>query len=193
MMRYLGCAQAICLTLFMLIPQTGTTSSLPTPAAPLADRDPCRDRAYFDAPPPRPNPSGLARGLPTLSLEVGRLFETLDRSQETYLLPVQASLPRAGLHEFHGRQPPMRWQLNLEWHFGDPPLNIEILGHGDRRERTRNLGHLCRRLQSLTSPLKGRVLTDMIARRVESERLKALLLIELVTLGYQKGGISWLP
>lgn len=191
-MRYLRCAQAMCLTLFMLAPQAGTASSLPAPAAPLADQGPCRDHTYFDDPQPRRHLSGLARGLPTLSLEIGRLIETLDRSQESYLLPAQAPLPRAALQEFQGRQPPVRWQLNLEWRFGDPPLDVETLSHGERRERIRKVGGLCLRLKSLSSPLKARVLTEMIARRVESERLKALLLIELATLGYQKGGISWL-
>lgn len=193
MRRYLRCAQAIGLALCMLIPQAGATTSLPAPISSLVDDDPCRDDIYSGMSAPLGHRSKVARGLPNLSVEIGRRIEFLDRSQQSYLLRAEALLPSVTLHELHRRQPPIRWQLNLQWRFGEPPLSIEVLGHGELRERIHKVGRLCRRIEALHSPVRERVLTEKIARQVEIERLTALILIELVTLRERQGGISWLP
>ena len=160
-------------------------SRVACPAATVHARENiCKTKA-----PPSPRPPSLRTyatiGLPTITVQIGRFIEGLDRHRQ--ILPLAPEAAPTTLHELHHRTPPLRWEVQARWDFWpqrhptptDQTVDIEVASV--RMER------LCRRLEETLRHRDLGSLNERLIHEVEIGRILALLDLHLEGLNHEPG------
>ncbi|MFU8807136.1 MAG: hypothetical protein ACNA8W_25230 [Bradymonadaceae bacterium] len=160
--------------------------------SPRAAEHICHDGLTVAAEPERPWRQFAASGLPGITFMLGSSRESLDRYRQVQPLSQSGSLVPSATREIHARQPPMAWEIQLQWSLWPVPGSSEApLNVADRRRSMRRIDELCRQVQRLTRSSSLASIQSRLEHRIEAERLLTLVEVQAKTLSDGSRRSTW--